>query len=238
MRCWPVVALWILSTHLFAADPADPAEQMFTVQFVVLKAGPNQEKLSEEQTLQWQQEHLRGLETMMRQGQALIVGPLEGGDTWRGIAVLDVDTKEKALALFANDPWIKSGRLAVESRPWFVAKKVLQPLKGAFTDVEPCLLGILERPAQAPTVSGEQSKQLQAGHMQNIQAMAASGDLAVAGPFVEDTPLRGILVFRGSDRAHVESLVARDPAVQAGRLALRLMTWWVSKGVLPPLPKQ
>lgn len=230
--------LLMLPSLMFAAEPENPAEQMFTVQFVVLEAGPNQEKLSDEKTRQLQTEHLEGLEAMMRQGQALIVGPLEGSDTWRGIAVLDVDSKDKAVALFANDPWVKSGHLVVESLPWNVAKKVLQPLKGEFTDVEPCLLGILERPANAPQVSAEQGKQLQAGHMQNIYAMAASGDLAVAGPFAEDTPLRGVFVFRGSDRAHVEALVARDPAVQAGRLTLRLMNWWVSKGVLPPAPKQ
>ncbi len=234
MRHRLLIASLSLLTPAFAAEPVDPAEEMFTVQFVVLKDGPNREKLADEVVAQRQGEHLKGLEALMRSGQALIVGPVESEDTWRGIAVIDVDTKDKAIALFANDPWIKSGHLVVESRPWYVAKKVLRPLKGEFTDLEACLLGLLERPENAPQLSPEQSKQVQAGHMQNIHAMAESGDLAVAGPFVEDTPLRGIFVFRTTDRARVESLVARDAAVQAGRLKVRFMTWWVSKNALPP----
>jgi len=69
--------------------------------------------------------------------------------------------------------------------------------------------------------------------MANINAMAKAGDLAIAGPFEEDTPLRGIFVFRTTDRANVEELVAKDPAVARGRLKVEPFTWYVSKGVLP-----
>ena len=70
--------------------------------------------------------------------------------------------------------------------------------------------------------------------MANIEAMAKAGELAIAGPFVEDTSLRGIFVFRTTDRAKIDALVANDPAVKRGRLKLEPYTWWVSKGVMPP----
>ena len=64
--------------------------------------------------------------------------------------------------------------------------------------------------------------------------MADAGELAIAGPLVEDTKMRGVFVFRTVDRAKIETLVATDPAVSRGLLKLEPYTWWVSKGVLPP----
>jgi len=69
--------------------------------------------------------------------------------------------------------------------------------------------------------------------MANINAMAKAGELLIAGPFEEDTSLRGVFVFRTTDRARIEELVSKDPAVARGRLKVEPYTWYVSKGVLP-----
>ncbi len=69
--------------------------------------------------------------------------------------------------------------------------------------------------------------------MANIRAMAASGDLVIAGPLGDDGPLRGVFVFRTTDLARVRELVARDPAVKAGRLGAELYPWRVPEGTLP-----
>ena len=169
----------------------------------------------------------------MKSGKALVIGPVEGNGDLRGIVVLDVGTRTEAERLLAQDPWIASGHLVAEYRTWFVAKKLFRPLTGAFLDVEPCTFALLVRPPTAPDLSNEERAEVQAGHMANIEAMAKAGELAIAGPFVEDTSLRGIFVFRTIDRAKIDALVANDPAVKRGRLKLEPFTWWVSKGVMP-----
>lgn len=58
-----------------------------------------------------------------------------------------------------------------------------------------------------------------AGHMENIGRLAATGDLAFAGPLARNERYRGIFVFNVKTSAEAERLLASDPAVQAGVLA-------------------
>jgi uncharacterized protein YciI len=227
----PLIAL-SLAVAADAPKPTPaPDEEMFKVQLVMLKAGTNKEQPAPDDPRQG--EHLKNLEALMKSGKALIVGPIEGGGDLQGLVVLDVSTRQEAEKLLAKDPWIAGGFLVTEYHTWFVAKRVFRPLKGAFTDVEPCTFALLMRPANAPQISDEEKGLIQEGHMANIYAMAKAGELAVAGPFEEDTPMRGIFVFRTTDRAKIEELVAKDPAIARGRLKVEPYTWYVSKGVLP-----
>ena len=63
--------------------------------------------------------------------------------------------------------------------------------------------------------------------------MADSGDLILAGPMGDDGNLRGVLVFRPVDPQRIHDMVARDPAIEVGRLWLELFPWNVPKGSLP-----
>ena len=228
----------VLVSLALAANPASspapkppPEEEMFKVQLVMLKVGPNRDDPPPDDPRQG--EHIKGLEALMKSGKALIVGPIESGGDIRGLVVLDTESKAEAEKLLAKDPWIASGHLVAEYHTWFTAKKLFRPLKGAFTDVEPCTFALLLRPPTAPEVSADERALIQEGHMANINAMAKAGELAIAGPFEEDTPLRGVFVFRTTDRSKIEALVAQDPAVAKGRLKVEPFTWYVSKGVLP-----
>jgi uncharacterized protein YciI len=205
---------------------------MFQVQLAMLRTGPNRAETKPDDPRQ--AAHLAGLEALLKNRTALIVGPVEGTGELRGIVVLDVPTRVEAKKLLSQDPWIASGHLVADYRTWLVAKKLFRPLTGAFMDVEPCTFALLVRPSTAPDLSPEERTSVQAGHMANIEAMAKAGELAIAGPFVEDTALRGVFVFRTTDGAKIDALVANDPAVKRGRLRLELHTWWVSKGVMPP----
>lgn len=74
---------------------------------------------------------------------------------------------------------------------------------------------------------------LQKGHMENINKMAASGKLVLAGPFMDDGDIRGIFVFNVSSLEEARRLTEKDPAVVAGRLIMELHPWYGSAALMP-----
>ena len=205
---------------------------MKVIQLVFLNSPDKAPKISNGEAEKLQTNHLKFLEKLWASRTALCLGPLADAGKIRGIVLLDVETKEKALEIMKSDPFIRGGHLVPDVRPVFCARNV--PQKGEkFRDLDSLWFGLLVRPANAPQVSEEESKTLGEGHMANINKMAASGDLVLAGPFAEDTAWRGFLMFRTKERKQVEDLVAQDPAVKRGRFELQLYQWYTAKGTFP-----
>ena len=91
---------------------------------------------------------------------------------------------------------------------------------------------LLYRSANAPKLSDRESNEIQQGHMANIQHMAKIGKLLLAGPFEDDTSLRGLFLFKpGISIDEVKNLVDADPAVKAGRLRYEIHPWFSAKGI-------
>ncbi len=74
--------------------------------------------------------------------------------------------------------------------------------------------------------------ELQKAHMANINRMAEEGKLIVAGPFLDNGPLRGIYLFNVETMEEAKALTATDPAIQKGTLEMELHPWFGSAALM------
>lgn len=75
-------------------------------------------------------------------------------------------------------------------------------------------------------------KEIQRGHMANINRLAEMGKIVVAGPFGDNGNWRGIFIFDCPTEEEVKDLLNTDPAIKAGRLAYEIHPWWTAKNCL------
>jgi uncharacterized protein YciI len=92
-------------------------------------------------------------------------------------------------------------------------------------------LVLLVRPPDAPELTDEEADELQDRHLAFRADLRDRGQLIGGGPLVDqdDERLRGISIM-ACDTETARRLSSEDPAVQAGRLAVEVMTWMVPAG--------
>jgi hypothetical protein len=92
-------------------------------------------------------------------------------------------------------------------------------------------LVLLVRPPDAPELTDDEALRLQDAHLANQARLGDEGYVIAAGPFTDqdDERLRGVAVL-SCDAEKARELHASDPAVQAGRLGVEVLTWMVPKG--------
>ncbi len=97
----------------------------FTVKqyfFVMLVKGPKRAEITDTVLInKLQEEHLANIAKLSKKGKLMVAGPFGDDTDWRGIYVMDCETKEEAEALIATDPMIKAGMLAYQIHPWWTA---------------------------------------------------------------------------------------------------------------------
>jgi uncharacterized protein len=92
-------------------------------------------------------------------------------------------------------------------------------------------LVLLVRRPDAPQLTDDEASELQDRHLAFRADLRDRGYLIAGGPLVDqdDERLRGISIMK-CDPETARRLRSDDPAVQAGRLAVEVMTWLVPTG--------
>ena len=95
-------------------------------------------------------------------------------------------------------------------------------------------LVLLKRPAERADLPEDRVAEIQAAHLAHLTRMAEEGYAVVGGPFgdQDDERLRGLVLYRVGSVDEARRLAEADPAVQAGRLEVEVMTWYTEKGAL------
>lgn len=74
--------------------------------------------------------------------------------------------------------------------------------------------------------------QLQMAHLKNIGKLADEGKLVVAGPFLDDQPIKGIFIFNVATIEEAKTLTETDPAIKAGTLIMELHPFYCSAALM------
>jgi len=230
-----ILALLLTAFLVAPAASQDLPPDMTTYQMVLLKKGPNAPPADPAAQKRMQDEHLGGLAEMNKKRINRIYGPVTVDNDLRGIAILAVPTAEEARKHFADDPFVKAGVMIAEIRPWMGPKEWFHaPVGYDVTDpanLERLILGFLVR---GPNTAHDKAAaaEIQKGHLAYMDSLHKQGKLVMAGPFLDNAPARGIVVYRVKDIAEANALAADDPAVKAGRLVIEALPWMTFKGIL------
>ena len=227
-----LITLFAFSSALpQAQEKKEPQFKLIEFQMALLKRGPKWTGEKNSQTKELESAQNAYAKSLLESGKAVIAGRFDDDGEIRGVYILRSKSAAEAKEWAENSPVVKSGHVIAEMHPWWsedVMKKTTTPEK--FTRA---YFGFLTRGDKWTPEKTPATEELQKAHLANIVRLADLKKLVVAGPFGDNTPLRGIFVFRVASIEEARELAATDPAVQAGRLKIELHPWVVPEGILP-----
>lgn len=225
-----VVSLLLIGSLSYAQQKE--FHKLVQFQMAILKKGPKWDSTKEADRNAILKQHFGNVVSLLDSGKAIIAGPL-GDDGPAGIFILRSNGAEEAKAWVDNDPGVKAGLFVAEMHPWWsedIFKKAVMPLK-----MSTVYLGFLKKGPNRKEGDNDnpEIQQLQKDHLANINRLAETKKLVMAGPFGDDGELRGLLVFRVNSMKEAEGLALTDPMIKIDRLRLELHPWNVPDGVIP-----
>ena len=229
LRIIPVVL--VIASASFA-QPKDE-HKLVHFQMAIFAKGPKWKTTSAEDRGRVLQQHLANVLSLYESDKMAVAGPFGDDTNLIGIFVMRTTSAAEAKAWVDADPAVKAGLMVPEMHPWWSEdhfKKPNTPLK-----LEKVYFGFLKTGPnrKAGDASTPEVQALQKAHIANIERLAGLKKLVVAGPFGDDSDLRGIFVFRVGSLKEAQDLAATDPMIKIDRLRIELHPWMVPEGVLP-----
>jgi uncharacterized protein YciI len=224
----------MLAALLTLAMAQDAPIQLENYWFVYFVRGTNKEPLGDEAGKKAMEGHLANLTRLSDEGKAVAAGPFAGTQDRRGIVILKSGkymTKEDVAREFAADPYVKADRLRVDIHPWATGKGAVKKWKTP-EEMKSYVFVVLDRGEDRSALSDKESNELQAAHLKHINEMMNAGELGIAGPFRDDTDMRGIFIFKHADAERAKKLVDQDPLIKRGRLKATYLTLWMAAGIV------
>ena len=176
-------------------------------------------------------DHRARVQKLVESGKVALAGEVTDEGLLREILVFKTQSADEARAVVEALPAVAAGALRPEYLKWFAARNYITPPRRPLA-ARPYVFGLLVRgPRWTPEVT-EETKRLQAGHMDNIKRLSDAGKLVLAGPFDGGGDRRGVFIFKVETLAEARALTDTDPAVSAGRLSVELYRWSVPEGML------
>lgn len=100
---------------------------------------------------------------------------------------------------------------------------------------------VILRSSDTPVPRGTERDAMFAGHMANIERLAAEGKLVLAGPFISDPAgWRGLFVLATESAEEAASWVGTDPVIAQGEMLAEYHPWYATAvlGLVPELHPQ
>jgi uncharacterized protein len=217
-----------------------PQFELDQYQFAFLKKGSNWTPGSTPETQKIQEGHMANINRMAQLGKLLAAGPMGGSGDIRGIFVFKAASHEEAKALAAEDPAIKTGRLALEWLTWMAPKGIGVKLNDEFRKdpkvkmtMATHYLVLFKKGEKWTAQASPELQQLQLEHLWSIRQRLDEKKYAAAGPTGGSDTIVGLLVISATSMEEAKALAESDPMVRAGRLVVELLPWYVAKEVWP-----
>lgn len=211
--------------------PEQPDFKLVQFHMALLKRAANFNEIKVADGAALEAAHRDYVNSLMQSGKAVIVGRLTDNGEIRGVYVLRAKSADEAREWAEASPGVKSGHLVAEMHPWWSEDIMKAPTQTE--KMTTAYLGFLRRGDKWTPEKTPETEALQKAHLANINRLAEMKKLVVAGPFGDNTNLRGIFVFRVASLDEAKALAETDPAVKAGRLVIDMHPWLVPEGILP-----
>ena len=209
-----------------------PKYEMGTFYICLLVKGPNFKDNDATANRELLQAHLKHVQGLIATGKVFAMGPFLDKNPIVGIGVFNASSAEEARSIEEEDPFVKSGMFSVEVLKWWAAKGIMKPPQQPLKMSTYYFAFLRRGPKWTPERTPETEK-LQADHMANINAMATTGKLVLAGPFENAGEYAGVFIFKVGSLDEAKSMAEGDPTVKAGRLIIDVHPWMVPQGSLP-----
>jgi len=235
MKTRTLLALLLLC-FLSSGAPAQKKEapKLIKFQMAIMKKGAKWDTTEQQQKNSILHQHLHNLVSLLQSGKAIIAGPFSDDTDLAGIFIFRASSTEEAKTWVEADPAVRAELITPEMHPWF-SQDIFKKANTSPLTMETIYFGFLKRGPNRKPGDDEtpEIQELQKAHIANINRLADTKKLVMAGPFGDDSDYRGIFVFRVGSLQEAQELAATDPMIKIDRLRLDLHPWHVPIGVIP-----